>query len=140
MKSLVRIPVEKYMTSAPITVGADITLAKAHRLMVEHRVRHLPVLSGGRLVGVLSDRDLKAVESFRDVDPEKVLVSEAFIEDAYTVSPKAPLAAVCKEMSQHKYGSVLVVENNKLIGILTWVDALRAMGDIYGEVQAGSAS
>lgn len=135
MKTLTHVPVEKYMTSAPITIGSEVSLAKAEKMMAEHRIRHLPVLSGGRLVGVISDRDIKAVETFKDVDPEKVTVSEALIEDAYTVSPKAPLAAVCKEMAQHKYGSVLVVDSNRLVGILTWVDALKAVGDLFSESQ-----
>ncbi len=128
--SLPSICIEKYMTPAPVTVGADVSLAKAEKMMNEHRVRHLPVLEGGRLVGVLSDRDIKAVETFKDVDPEDVTVREAFIEDVYTVSPKAPVGVVCKDMAHHKYGSVLVVDNNKLVGIFTWVDGLRAMGDI----------
>lgn len=128
MKSIPTI--EKYMTTAPHTIGSDQTLAKAERLMSEFRIRHLPVLEGGKLVGILSDRDLKMVESFKDVDAEKVKISEAFCEDIYMVSPKAPLNEVCAEMSLHKYGSVLVVDNHKLVGIFTWVDALRAFDEL----------
>ncbi len=122
--------IEKYMTTSPQTIGADMSLAKAEKLMGEMRVRHLPVLDGSRLVGVLSDRDIKLVESFKDVDPEKVSVREAFTEEPYKVSPKAPLSDVCAEMAAHKYSSVLVVDNNKLVGIFTWVDALNAMRDL----------
>jgi acetoin utilization protein AcuB len=122
--------VEKFMTTSPQTIGADMTLAKAEKLMGELRVRHLPVLDGSRLVGVLSDRDIKLVESFKDVDPEAVSVREAFSEEPYTVSPKAPLSDVCAEMASHKYSSVLVVDNHKLVGIFTWVDALNAMREL----------
>lgn len=122
--------IEKFMTTAPQTIGADISLAKAEKLMGEMRVRHLPVLDGGRLVGILSDRDIKLVESFKDVDPEAVTVREAFHEEPYSVSPKAPLAEVCAEMAAHKYSSVLVVDNHKLVGIFTWVDALNAMKEL----------
>ncbi|MEN0059432.1 MAG: CBS domain-containing protein [Bdellovibrio sp.] len=122
--------VDKFMTTAPLTIGADSTLAKAEKMMLELRVRHLPVLDGGRLVGILSDRDIKLIESFRDVDPEKVQVREAFSEEPYTVSPRAPLSEVCSEMAAHKYGSALVVDNHKLVGIFTWVDALNAMKEL----------
>lgn len=122
--------VDKYMTTSPHTIGADLSLARAEKMMGELRVRHLPVLDGARLVGVLSDRDIKLVESFKDVDPEKVSVREAFTEEPYTVSPKAPLSDVCAEMAAHKYSSVLVVDNHKLVGIFTWVDALNAMREL----------
>ncbi|MFP5518742.1 MAG: CBS domain-containing protein [Bdellovibrionia bacterium] len=122
--------IDKYMTTAPHTVGADVSLTKAEKIMGEMRVRHLPVLEGGQLVGVLSDRDIKLVESFKDVDPDKVSVREAFTEQPYVVSPRAPLDEVCKEMAAHKYSSVLVVDNHKLVGIFTWVDALNAMGEL----------
>lgn len=122
--------VDKFMTTSPHTIGADVSLAKAEKMMGELRVRHLPVLDGSRLVGVLSDRDIKLVESFKDVDPEKVSVREAFTDEPYTVSPKAPLSDVCAEMASHKYSSVLVVDNHKLVGIFTWVDALNAMREL----------
>ena len=118
------------MTTTPHTIGADQSLAKAQHMMAEYRIRHLPVLDGGRLVGILSDRDVKMVESFKDVNPEKVSVSEACTEQPYMVSPKAPLTEVCNEMASHKYGSVLVVDNHKLVGIFTWVDALGAFSQL----------
>lgn len=122
--------IEKYMTTAPRTIGADQTLAKAEHVMNEFRIRHLPVLENGKLVGILSDRDVKMVESFKDVDAEKVKISEACTEEVYMVSPKAPLTEVCAEMALHKYGSVLVMDNHKLVGIFTWVDALRAFNEL----------
>ena len=122
--------IDKYMTTTPHTVGSEVSLAKAEKMMGEFRVRHMPVLEGGKLVGILSDRDIKLVESFKDIDPEKVSVREAFSEHVYSVSPKASLEEVCKEMAAHKYSSVLVVDNHKLVGIFTWVDALTAMSEL----------
>lgn len=122
--------VEKYMSTSPHTIGSDQTLHKAEEMMREYRIRHLPVLEGGRLVGILSDRDVKLVETLKDVDPNEVTVAEACNQDLYTVSPKAPLNEVCAEMALHKYGSVLVLDNNKLVGIFTWVDALIAFNEL----------
>lgn len=122
--------VQKYMTTLPHTIGAEQSLVKAERMMAEYRIRHLPVLSGGRLVGVLSDRDVKLVESFKDVDPETVKVEDAYTPDPFTVSAAASLADVCKEMVSRKIGCALVVDNHKLVGIFTWVDALQALTEL----------
>jgi acetoin utilization protein AcuB len=122
--------VQKYMTVLPHTIGKDQTLAAAEKMMSKYRVRHLPVLDGGRLVGVLTDRDVKLVETFKDVDAEKVTVEEAYTPDPYTTSPSAPLSEVCAEMASHKYGCVLVLDNHKLVGIFTWVDALKAFNEL----------
>jgi acetoin utilization protein AcuB len=118
--------IQKYMSTVPHTIGAEQTLSKAEKMMREFNIRHLPVLKAGQLVGILTDRDVKVVESFRDVDPEKVTVDEALTPDPYITSPTASLESVCAEMTAHKYGCVLVCDNKKLVGIFTWIDALKA--------------
>ena len=76
--------IQKYMTTTPHTIGGEQTLAKAEKFMREHKIKHLPVLEGGKLVGILSDRDVKLVESFLDVNPEKVRVDDAYTPDPCT--------------------------------------------------------
>lgn len=122
--------ISKYMTTLPHTIGADQNLVKANKMMAELRVRHLPVLSGGKLVGILTDRDVQLVETFKDVDPENVKVEEAYSPDPYIASPTSSLADVCAEMARHKYGCALVCDNHKLVGIFTWVDALNAFNEL----------
>jgi len=122
--------VQKYMTVMPHTIGKDQTLASAEKMMNSHQIRHLPVLDGGRLVGILSDRDVKLVETFKDVDPEKVKVEEAFSPDPYIVSPSTPLNEICETMASKRFGCVLIEDNHKLVGIFTWVDALKAFGEL----------
>ncbi len=122
--------VAKYMTRMPHTIGSDQTLARARQVMLEHRIRHLPVLDGGRLVGIVTDRDLNLVESFKDVDPEKVRVSEAYTPEPYVVSSSSYLDEVCETMAIKKYGCALVVDDNKLVGIFAWVDALAALNHL----------
>ncbi|HVK61798.1 MAG TPA: CBS domain-containing protein [Bdellovibrionales bacterium] len=122
--------IAKYMTTAPHTIGADQTLAKAEKFMSKYHIRHLPVLDGGELVGILSDRDVKLVESFNDVDPEKVSVEDAYTPDPFITSPNSPLSDVCAQMALHKYGCALVCDNKKLVGIFTWVDALNAFNEL----------
>lgn len=122
--------VRKYMTTVPHTIGFDQPLVKAEKMMKEYRIRHLPVLNGGKLVGILTDRDVKLVESFKDVDPIQVKVEEAFTPEPYITSPEASLADVCAEMAAHRYGCVLICDNQKLVGIFTWVDALKAFDEL----------
>ena len=120
----------KFMTTVPHTIGSDQTLAKASQMMAEFRIRHLPVLNGGRLVGILTDRDVKLVESFKDVDPAKVKVEEAYTPDPYIASPNSRLDEVCEMMASKKFGCALVCDNHKLVGIFTWVDALTALNEL----------
>ena len=72
--------IDQFMTRAPHTIGYHQTLATAHRMMRELSIRHLPVLDGGKLVGILSQRDLHFIETLKDVDPDEVPVSEAECE------------------------------------------------------------
>jgi acetoin utilization protein AcuB len=95
-------------------------------MMREHKVRHLPVLHGGKLVGLLSQRDLLLVETIKNVDPEVVTVQEAMTEDLMTTSPEEPLKTVVQEMSDRKIGSAVVFSEGKVIGIFTSTDALQA--------------
>lgn len=120
-------PVSKFMTSHPHSIGIDQTLATAHTLMQKHAVRHLPVLDGGHVVGLVSMRDLHLVETLPDVDTEKISVEEAMTPEPYTVPPTKPLGALAQEMAEHKYGSAIIVDGAKVVGVFTTTDALRAL-------------
>jgi acetoin utilization protein AcuB len=125
------------MTASPHSVGADQTLAVAHEMMRTHRIRHLPVLRAGKLVGLLSQRDLYFVETLREVDPARVRVEEAMATEAYAVTPQAPLARVAEAMAEKKYGCAVVMEEGDVVGIFTAVDALRALAKLLrGEAGA----
>lgn len=124
--------VKRYMTTSPHSIGLAQPLAHAHKVMREHRIRHLPVLDGGALVGVLSDRDLHLIETLRDVDPEKVTVEEAMTPVVYTISPDAPLDEVAREMAEHKYGCAIVMDRGKVIGVFTTTDGMSALADVLG--------
>lgn len=118
--------IQKYMTTAPHSIGADQPLTKAHELMSEHDIRHLPVLVGGKLVGMVTDRDLKLIEAMAGVDPKKISVEDAMSANVYAVAPETPLDEVVTTMGSRKYGSVVVMQNNKVVGIFTTVDLCTA--------------
>lgn len=121
--------VQKYMTSTPHTIGIDQPLSVAHEMMRHHHVRHLPVLKGSKLVGLLSLRDMHLIETLSDVDPASVTVEEAMSADPYIVAPGDALAEVAGQMAEHKYGSAVVVEGTKVVGMLTTVDVCRALAE-----------
>jgi len=125
-------PIADFMTPMPHTVGSEQTITFAQKLMEKHGVRHLPVLHGGELRGIVSDRDLGMVAGLNEVNPDITTVEEAMTQEAYTVSKDTPLFAVLEEMLEHKYGSVVVVEGVKIVGILTTHDALKLLVDNFG--------
>lgn len=124
-------PISKYMTPAPFTIGKDDTLAKALETMREHHIRHLPVVHEGKLVGLLSDRDLKLLRTLRGVDPNSQHVEDAMTPGVYAVQGVTPLDKVASEMAEHKYGSAVVMDGEKIAGIFTTVDALVALSDTF---------
>jgi acetoin utilization protein AcuB len=122
--------IQKYMTTTPHSIGVEQPLSKAHAMMREHGIRHLPVLHGGKLMGILTDRDLHLVESLVGVDPTKVKVDDAMSTVIYSVSPEAPLDEVVGAMAEHKYGSAVVMQNDKVVGIFTTVDVCRTLAEL----------
>lgn len=122
--------IKKYMTTDIQTIGDEQPMSVAHRMMREQRIRHLPVLHQGKIVGIVTDRDLHLVETLRDVDPMQVSVSEAMTQDAYVVSPEAPLDEVVSTMAAQKYGSAVVVDHGHVVGIFTTVDACSAFAEL----------
>ncbi len=119
--------IQKFMTTAPITIGYDQTLAQAKKVMKDLSIRHLPVLKMGKVVGIITERDVSFLESFHGVDVNTEKVDQAMSEDPIMVQADALLDGVCSEMAEKKIGSVLIQDNHKLVGIFTWVDALKAM-------------
>lgn len=122
--------VSKFMTTTPLTVERTTTLAKAANLMREHSIRHLPVMNGDTLLGIITERDITFASSFTLVDPEKVTVHGAMAEELYTVGPDTPLDEVVATMAQRKYGSAIVVQNKHVVGVFTTVDVCRAFSEL----------
>lgn len=121
--------VSSFMTKSPALIGAEQPLTLAHDVMRKKRIRHLPVLQGGKLVGIVSLRDLHLIESLQDVDPAEVRVDEAMSPDVYCVSGTTPLRKVVRDMAKRKLGSAVVMQGQKVVGVFTTIDALRALDE-----------
>ena len=119
--------IQRFMTPAPHTISTRQTLAEAHQAMRERGVRHLPVVEEGKLVGVVSQRDLYLLETLRGVDVGRELVEEAMTDAPFVVGPDASLEEVAEAMANRKHGSAVIVENATVVGIFTSTDALRAL-------------
>lgn len=122
--------ISKYMTTVPHTIDIESTIADAKKIMRFHEIRHLPVINAGKIVGIITDRDITFIQAFKGVDSTVEKVDQAMTIEPYTVKTDTPLDEVCQVMAEHKYGSVLVEDNHKLVGIFTWVDALRATHEL----------
>jgi len=122
--------IKKYMTTDVQTIGDQQPMSVAHGMMREQHIRHLPVLHQGKVVGIVTDRDLRLVETLRDVDPTKVAVSEAMTPDPYVVTPEASLDEVVSTMAAKKYGSAVVSDHGHVVGIFTTVDACSAFAEL----------
>lgn len=121
------------MTPSVHTIALESTLPKARDLMRQHGIRHLPVLDGGKLVGLLSDRDLARLEGFPMIDFDLVSVPDAMSTELFTVSPDAPARDVARTMHERRYGSAIVAEGSAVLGIFTTTDALRVLADVLAE-------
>lgn len=122
--------IKKYMTSMPHSIGSDQTLDIANSLMKEHQIRHLPVLTAGKITGMISDRDLKLALSIRGVVATRTKVEDIATSDVFFVKPDSRLDDVVKTMSEKKIGSAVVVDNHHLVGIFTTTDALNALDEL----------
>ncbi len=124
-----------FMTTPVRTVEVDQTLADVHRIMNGARVRHLPVVEDGVLVGLVSQRDLHLVETLAGVDPLEVGVDEAMTREVLAVTPDTPLAWVVVEMLSRGRGSAVVAVQGQVAGIFTRSDALRVLRVLLEERQ-----
>lgn len=125
--------IREFMTTCPETIEADARLSDARTRMAELKIRHLPVVHDGRLVGILTDRDVNLTESLLVDEPPRttpVSVAEAMTEVVFTCGPNAHLHAVASEMARDKHGSAVIVDPEhplKVLGVFTTTDALRAL-------------
>ena len=132
--------VRDVMSEKPVVVHATASVGDAAELLAEHTIRHLPVVEGDTLVGMLSDRDLRSLVAPRLVDESALTdlkarydspVSELMSPDVETVDPETELGETIDKMLDLKVGALPVVDphTGNLQGIVSYVDLLRALRD-----------
>lgn len=128
MKAIPKI--QKYMTTTPYSINWASTLEEAQKVMARHEIRHLPVVKDGKTFGLVSDRDIRSVLSFAGANPRVIKVGDICTDQPYLTKPDALLNEVANEMARQKFGSALVIDNGKLVGIFTATDACLALSEI----------
>jgi CBS domain-containing protein len=116
------------MTPFPYSIAAKAGIDEARAMMREHQIRHLPVTERGKLIGVLSERDLDS--SAGGAATGATLVAAICARDAYVVELTEPLDEVLLEMAQRHAGAAVIVKKRKLAGILTTTDACRLLAEL----------
>ena len=132
-KNLKAIRVADWMSEGVLAVETFDSISVARRLMAKHRINQLPVLDDDRLIGIVTDRDIrdayptsmminhaKAIDEFA----EKITVEEVMSRDIFVVRPETPLVQAVSLLRKHRIGSLPVVKNQQLVGIITRSDIL----------------
>jgi CBS domain-containing protein len=119
-----------FMTPAPHVIAPDAPLPRAQALMREHAVRHLPVMRGEQLVGIVSDRDIALVQCVTRRGADEFFVRDAMTRDPYVAAQDTPLTKVAREMVDRKIGSAVVLEGTRVAGVFTVTDALEALIEV----------
>lgn len=134
--------VRDFMTRDVYTLGPEASAAEAWALCKEHRIRHVPIVEGGRIVGMVSDRDL------RDVSPPRgdregqtlqwVRVGEMMTRNPFTIDPLATIEQAAREIHERRIGCLPVVADGELAGIVTSSDMMRTLIELAGAHGVGT--
>lgn len=139
--------IKDVMTKNPITVSPDTLVLQAQKIMKENKIRRLPVVEKGRLVGIVTKRDLLEAAPPRGTSPNiydlNYLLSQMKVKDVMkknpiVITPYTPVEDVLRIGQEEKIGSFPVVENGKLVGIATESDIVRFLIRTLGIGEEGS--
>ena len=122
------------MTSSPTTVETSITVAEAAKIMASEDIGPLPVVDGGRLVGIVTDRDLVVRVLAEDRDPKSTNVGDVASSELVTVAPDTALDEALRKMASAQVRRLPVVEGGRVVGIVAQADVARQTPQETGEV------
>ena len=129
---MIFIPVRQIMSRDVVTVRSDTSLGTARQMLAEHRIRRLPVMESRRLIGIVSDRDLRSASRMSD----RVPVGEIMTKNVVTITPDMSADEAAHIILDGRFGGLPVVERGELVGIITETDLLRALVVVL-ETEAG---
>ena len=124
--------VSNRMTKDPVTVTPDDLLIQGRLKIQKGSFRRLPVVTDGQLVGIITDRDMREHAGYLDRTEVKAVMSRKPL----SVTPATTLEAAAQLLLKHKIGGLPVVENARLVGIITTSDVLQAFLDVMGASEA----
>jgi acetoin utilization protein AcuB len=130
-----------WMTPFPTTVSPTTSLAAVREMVVMKGIRHLPVCEGERLVGIITDRDIRTALPSPAVSPsvwtlrlaECVQVDEVMTRWVITIAADAPIVEAVRLMLAHRIGALPVTSEGRLVGIISATDVMRAFAEVLEE-------
>ncbi len=134
--------VREWMTATPVTANIHTTLPEAHKLMTEKKIRRLPVLDDGKLVGIVTRGDIRGAEPSEATTLSiyelnyllaKLTLERIMHRDPVTVSPETTVHEAARIMLQNKIAGLPVVDGGKLAGIITESDIFRLVVKMWDE-------
>lgn len=127
--------VQNWMITEVITINPQDTVESAIQLMRKHSIRHLPVVDGDRLVGLVTESSLRPY-----LEPEKLKLplKEVMIINPITIDPNASIDEAARLIYKYKIGGLPVISQGRVVGIITVTDILEAFIELMGILKASS--
>ena len=119
------------MTPFPYSVKLETSLTKAKEMMEEHHIHHLPVMSGEEIFGIITQKDIDAIQKLmldRGAN-ENLEVRHVYISKPYIVDINEPLENVLLTMADKHIGAAVITKHQKLAGVFTFIDSCRFFGE-----------
>ena len=139
--------VRDYMSQPPIVISPKTPISDALKLMRERKIRRLPVVDpAGRLIGIVSDKDLLHAEPSPATSLSiweityllgRITVEQVMTRDVLTVGPTTPLEEAAQIMVDRKIGGLPVVEADQVVGVITETDIFRVFALLLGAHERG---
>jgi acetoin utilization protein AcuB len=133
--------VKDIMTKQVVAIGPEMPIGDVHALMEQRNIRHFPIVEGDKLVGIVSDRDIRTVGSEHPKAKPGVSLKDAvatiMASPVITAHPLDPIEESAKILRERKIGAMPVIDDDKLVGIVTAIDFLEALVKMTG-VEPGS--
>jgi acetoin utilization protein AcuB len=133
--------VRDYMSTDPIYIAPNDTVGDALELLKEHSIRRLPVLSKGKLVGIVTEADLfkaspspasgLSIHEINYLFP-KITIKDIMTREVVTIGPDAAIEEAAVIMRENKFGTLVVVKEGKPVGLITESDLFKAFIDVFG--------
>ena len=115
--------VAEIMVKSVVTATPATSVGEARGLLSRARARHLPVLDGELLVGIVSDRDLRSASN------DSVPLAEIMTRTVFVLSPDTPVRRAARLFRERRFGAMPVLEGRELVGIVSVVDVVRILGE-----------
>ena len=125
------VPIAEFTTPDPVVARENMSVDDLRNLMEQHGIRHLPVLRDDKVVGIISDRDVRLVSGLSVAEKFQVRADDLMSTKPLIVKASTPLVEVARLMAEQKIGSAIVEDKDTgLLGIFTATDALNALIDL----------